>query len=130
MRLDLASGHATGVERDHVAVEAFQAALALGHDLGLEGALAVTGHAHRQRAGVGEDLLLCSPIAGVAGASAFGGVFLVAEMSAHLSFESTLDEPGRELLEDPSRISEGSPAWARSWSMSLGSMDMVSWRCG
>ena len=46
MRLNVARAHTAAVERQNLLVEPFQAGLALVHQLGLEGAIAVAGDAH------------------------------------------------------------------------------------
>src|SRR5699024_10565483 len=61
--LDVADGHAAGVEAyDHL-VQPAQATLALGHQPGRERALAVPGHAQGHAPGFSEDRLLAAAVA-------------------------------------------------------------------
>ena len=62
MALDLAHRHAAGVQRDDLVVEAVEAGLALGHDLRLEGAVAIARHVDLDRAVLGQHRLGMLPL--------------------------------------------------------------------
>ena len=70
--LDLADRHAPGVQRDDLVVEAVQAALALGHDLRFEAAVAITRHVDLHHAVLGQHRLGIAAVAVVAGPPADG----------------------------------------------------------
>ena len=67
MALDLAHGHAAGVERQDLFSETGPAGLVLGNQLRLEGAMPVTGNCDRQLAELAFECLSTLAVVGVAG---------------------------------------------------------------
>jgi hypothetical protein len=99
--LDLARRQPARVKRDHLVVEARQAALALLHQLRIEIAVAIARHLDREFARVGQHVLRRHPVARVAGVPAFGGVLLVAEVRRQFALQGAFDEALRQPLQDP-----------------------------
>ena len=97
--LDLANRHTAGVQRDDLVVEAVEAGLALGHDLRLEGAVAIARHVDIDRSVLGQHRLGIAAVAVVAGPPAGGIALLVAEMMRQLGTERPLEQRLLELLE-------------------------------
>jgi len=75
MSLDLPRGQALGREGDHELVDATQAPLTFTHDLGLEGAVPITGHIDGHLADLGQDRLEPGAVAGIAAVTARRRVF-------------------------------------------------------
>jgi hypothetical protein len=103
MALDLADRQAARVERDHLLVEADPARLALADDLGLEGSLAVPRRADPDRALVGQHGLRGLAVAGVARPARGRLTRRIAQVLGQLGLQRTLDQPPRELAEQPVR---------------------------
>ena len=78
---DLAGAHAPGVHRDHLVVEAGEAALILGDQLRIEAGLAIARDLQVQLAGVGHHRLAAIAVAAVAGPS------FAREMVIHLGIQ-------------------------------------------
>jgi len=97
--LDLPDRHTSGVQRDDLVVETIQARLALGHDLRLEAAVAITRHLDLDRPVLGQHRLGGGPVAVVARPPAGGIALLVAEMVRQLGAQRTLEQRLLELLE-------------------------------
>ena len=66
-------------------------ALAVGDELGLEVAVAVSGHFERHFALVAFEVFAAGAVAGIARASAFVGMLFVAQVVGHLRLEDALD---------------------------------------
>ena len=94
---DLARAHASGVHRDHLVVEAREAALVLGDQLGIEAGLPVARDLQIQLAAVGEDRLAAIAVAAVAR-------LLTSEMMVHLGIQRALGERLLQLVEKAVRI--------------------------
>ncbi|GGT57234.1 hypothetical protein GCM10010271_71200 [Streptomyces kurssanovii] len=75
--------------------------LALLDDLRLEGAVAVARHGYLHRADVGKDRLGACAVAGVATVLARWIVLVIAEVIGDLTFQGGLQQPLRQLLEQP-----------------------------
>ena len=99
MALDLAHGHAAGVERQDLFIEASPAGLVLGDQLRLEGAVPVAGNFNRQMAEVAFERLLALAVAGVASSVGDQFVLAVAEMLGQFGIERLLDQQLGQLLE-------------------------------
>jgi len=90
---DLSGGETLRREGQHQLVDTVQAALALAHDLGLEGPVPVTGHVELDRAHLGHHRLGSLPVARVRGRSAYGVVLRVAKVLVELTLERGLQHP-------------------------------------
>ena len=101
--LDLADRQPARVERDHPLVEPDPARLALADDLGLERPGPVPRRAHPHRALVGQHRLGRRPVAAVAGAARRRVAVLVAEMLGDLGPQRALQQPPRQLPQQPVR---------------------------
>jgi len=97
--LDVAHGHAVGVEADHDLVDPIQAALALAHDLGLVGAVAVPRHVQIERACLGDQLLRGVAVAAVSRPVPGRVADLVAEVIGQLFGQRPLEHGLGHLLE-------------------------------
>ena len=92
MGLNLAHGHATGVQRDDLVVKAAPAGLVLGDELRLEAAVAVSGHLDRQFAEIAYEGLLAFAVAGVATGVGNCLVALVTQVFGQLGVQRLLYE--------------------------------------
>ena len=101
MALDLARGHAARIQRDDLFVEPRQAPLALGNQLRLELAVAITGHIDRHFALIALDRLAAAAVAGVTATAALRCVLVIAQVVGELGFKYPLHQVLRQLLENP-----------------------------
>src|SRR3954468_14405255 len=95
---DLARAHAPGIHRDHLVIEAGEAALILGNQLGIEAGLAIARDLQIQLAGVGDHRLATIAVAAVAGPS------FAREMVIHLGIQDALGERLLQAVEKAVRI--------------------------
>src|SRR4051812_28748975 len=95
---DLAGAHAPGIHRDHLVVEAGEAALILGNQLGIEAGLAIARDLQLQLASVGDHRLATIAVAAVAGPS------FAREMVIHLGIQDALGERLFQAVEKAVRI--------------------------
>jgi len=109
--LDFANRHAAGVHGNDLVVKAGEAPLVLAYELGLECALAVSGHINAQGADIGQHRLGALAVA-VIGAGTFrlGLTGRIAQVMAHLGAQCALQNRALELLEDVLQFSR------RHWS--------------
>ena len=91
VRLDVAGGHALGVQRDHIPGEAIQPALALAHCHRREARVAIPRHPQLDLANLGGHRLGVAAVAAVARPSALGGVGFIAQMVGHLDLQAGLE---------------------------------------
>lgn len=98
---DLAVGQALRGERQDHLVDAGQPALTLLDDLRCERSLAVPRHIDLDRADVRDNRPGPPAVPRVAAVLARGIVPVIAEVVRHLAFEGGLQEPLRQLLEQP-----------------------------
>ena len=87
------------VERQDAIVEAFEAALALGQDHRLEGAVAIARHRQFDRTVLGQHRLVRMPVAAVARAAAGRDAHLVAQVLGQFGAERALQKRFLQLLE-------------------------------
>jgi hypothetical protein len=99
MGLYLAHRHATGVQRDDLVIEPIPAGLVLGNQMGLEAAVAVTGHLNGQLTEIALERLLALAVAGVTAHIGNGFVALVAQVLSELGVQCPLDQQLGQLLE-------------------------------
>ena len=106
VRLDVAHGHAAGVEPEDLLVQPGQPGLALAHELGVEAALAVARRLDLDRPELGLDRLGSRAVAVVAGPAGRRLARRKAEMLGQLGAQRGLDHPARELREQPTRTGD------------------------
>jgi len=99
MRLDLAHGHATRIQRQDLVVEAGPAGLVLGNQLWLEATVPITRDLDRQLAELALEGLAAAPVARVAGHVGDRFVLVVTEVLGHLRIQRPLDQPFGQLFE-------------------------------
>ena len=95
MALDLAHGHAAGVHRHDLVVEARQPPAILGDQLRIEGRQPVARHRDRQLAAVGEQRLAAIAVAAVG--TTLGG--LAIQMVVHLGVQRPLRQRALQLVD-------------------------------
>ena len=100
VRRDLASGQASGRQRQDDLVDPGQPALPFLHDRRLERAVPITGHLDLHRPDLGEHRLRPSAVAAVAAISTGGVVLFVAQVLGELRLERGLQhrlgQPGQQ----------------------------------
>jgi hypothetical protein len=101
MTLDLPHGHAAGVERDHLVVEALKVRLPLGDKLRLETSLAVPRHGELDLAVLTLQRLRAEPVPRVAATPAGRVALLVTQVLRQLGVQRTFDQRSLQLLEKP-----------------------------
>ncbi len=101
MGLNVAGGHAPGVEGNDLVIETGEAALTFGEDDRFEGGVPVAGNGHIKVAELALDALFVAAVAGIGGLLLGGRVFLVAEMIGHLGLHRPFKKLFGELLEQP-----------------------------
>ena len=101
VRLDLTGGEALGIQRDHIARQALEAALMLGHRHRLEGARTIPRHPQINLADVCLDPLGRRTVARVRRPASGGIVALTAEMLGHLDLQTTLQDLADQPLSSP-----------------------------
>jgi len=95
MGLDLARAQAAGVERDHLLVEAGEAALVLGDELRIETSVTIARNRQLELAAVGQNRLGTAAVAVIAGRL----LGILAQMVVHLGIEHPLGQRLLELVE-------------------------------
>ena len=106
VRLHLPGGEPLGGERDDHLVHAPQAPLALGHQLGFETAVAVTGHRKLHWPHVGDHGLGPGAVAGVPAVAPGGVMALIAHVVGHLGFQAGLEHPLGEITQQAARADQ------------------------
>ena len=97
--LHFTHGHATGIQRQDILVEAVPAGLVLGDELRLEAAIAVTGYFDRQFAELALERFAALTVAGVACGVVDRLVLGVTGVRFHLGIQRSFNECLGELLE-------------------------------
>ena len=90
VRLDLANRQAARIQANDAVIETVKAGLPLGHELRLEGAVAVARNRDLDRAVVADHGFARIAVATVAAAAASRGALLVAQMLCQLGAERSL----------------------------------------
>jgi len=98
---DLSVGQALGRQRQHHVVNAGQPPLPFAHDLRLESARRIARNPHLDRSDVGEHGLGPAAVTGVPAATAGRIVLVVADVVSDLTVQRRLEDPLRELLQQP-----------------------------
>jgi hypothetical protein len=98
---DLPVGQALRAQGQHHLLDPVQPPLAFAHDLRLEAAVPVTGHFDLDRSDVGGHRLGPASVAGVGGVLAGRVVLVIAEVVGDLTFQSRLQHPLGQLLQQP-----------------------------
>jgi hypothetical protein len=99
MALTLPRREATRIQAQHCVVEALQAALALFHQLGLEAAVAVSGHDEVERPTHRLHRLVSRTVASVAIRCAVAHVRGIAEVGRQLRVQRSFHKPLRQVLQ-------------------------------
>ena len=100
VRLDLPEGHASGVHRDDLVVEAVEARLPFLDELRLELGVTVAWDINVELAALAFDRLRGLAVAGVAGVVPGRVVRLIAEVMGQLALQRPLDHRLGELLQE------------------------------
>lgn len=99
MQLNLPHGHAAGVERHDLVIEARPAGLVLADELGFEGALAVARNVQRPLAELSLERLRAMPVAGIASDICHRVALVVAQVFGHFGFAAAPYQHLGQLLE-------------------------------
>ena len=99
MSLYLAHGHATGIQRQDLVVEAVPTGLVLGNELWFEAAVPVARYLDGQFAKVALECLRALAVAGVANRVGDGIIFGMAKVRLHFGCQRTLNQRLGDLLE-------------------------------
>jgi len=99
MTLDLAHGHAAGIQAQDLVVEPVEPGLAFGDELRLEGSRPVARNRNLDFAILGQKRLRTRPVAAVAAPPPGGIALLVTQMFAQLGAKRPLDQSLLKLLE-------------------------------
>jgi hypothetical protein len=106
MGLDVSDAHAAGIEPEDLVVQPGQPGLALGHQLGLEAALAVAGRVDLHRPEIGLDRLRGAAVAVVAAGARRRLTRPIAQMVCQLGAQGGLDDPSRQTVQKAARTGD------------------------